>query len=307
MPQRRFELFQLRCFTAVAEELSFRRAAERLNITQPPLSRQIKLLEENINLKLLDRNNRRVKLTAAGENFYRSSIELLKNAEKAVLDARQAEHGNIGNVTLGFVPSAALQFVPLIAKNVSLELPNVNFVPVEMMGYEIIEACRSAWIDLGLTRMERPRGEIERTLVVSEPFVAAIPSSHRLAGVSELSMSDFEGQPYVSYTTDRGGFLKETVLALFSSCGVVPETKIEASQTHAVISMVNQGVGFAIVPSSAQVMAMKNITFRELNLPSQFRSDMYLITGIGKTSLLRGRVEEIIVETLSPFREPTLG
>lgn len=303
MRQGQFEYFQLRCFVAVAEELSFRRAADRLNMTQPPLSRQIKLLEERINLRLLERNNRSVRLSSAGESFYRSSLELLSKSEQAVLNARQAERGDFGNITLGFVPSAALKFVPLIAERMTTAMPNVTLTPIEMMGYEVIEAQRSGHIDLGLTRMERPRGEIERTRVVREPFVVAIPKSHRLARTDALSIDAFDGEPYISFTTDRGGFLRETVFALFSSCGIVPDTRMEASQTHTIISMVNQGIGFAIVPRSASVMRMENIVFRDVDLPRQFRSDMYLVSGTGKTSVLRERMKALISDVLSPFRE----
>ena len=109
-----FEFFQLRCFVAVAEELNFRRAAERLNMTQPPLSRQIRLLEDRVGVKLFDRTNRRVRLTSAGEDFFANAIDILQRAEHAVLTARQAERGEIGSVAMGFVPSASLEFIPRI-------------------------------------------------------------------------------------------------------------------------------------------------------------------------------------------------
>ena len=110
-----FEFFQLRCFVAVAEELNFRRAAERLNMTQPPLSRQIRQLKARVGVTLFERINRPVRLTPAGEDFFANAVEMLQRAEFAVLSARQAERGEIGTVALGFVPSAALAFVPRIA------------------------------------------------------------------------------------------------------------------------------------------------------------------------------------------------
>ncbi|MEP3345585.1 MAG: LysR substrate-binding domain-containing protein [Litoreibacter sp.] len=292
----------MRCFVAVAEELSFRRAAERMNMTQPPLSRQIKILEERVNLTLLERNNRHVRLTSAGESFYHSAIDIIQRAEHAILNARQAERGDVGNISLGFVPSAAMKFMPLIAQRMAQELPNVGLTPIEMMGYEVIESQRSGRIDLGLTRMEQPRGEIERTRAVSEPFVMAIPIGHHLATKFDLSINDFDGEPYVSYTKDRGGFLMETMGALFSSCGIVPDTKMEASQTHAVISLVNHGLGFAIVPKSAQVMQLENIVYRDVKLPKQFRSDMYLVSRSGQKSAVRDRVKDLIIDVLAEFR-----
>lgn len=292
----------MRCFVAVAEELSFRRAADRLNMTQPPLSRQIKILEERINLTLLERSNRHVRLTSAGESFYHSAVDIIQRSEHAILNARQAKRGEIGNVSVGFVPSAAMKFVPLIALRMAQSLPSVELTLIEMMGYEVIEAQRSGRIDLGLTRMERPRGEIERVRAISEPFIIAIHKSHHLAKKDNLLISDFDGEPYVSFTKDRGGYLMETLGALFSACGIVPETSIEASQTHAVISFVNHGLGFAIVPRSAEIMQLENIVFRHVELPKQFRSDMYLVSGSGHESIVCNRVKELILDVLEPFR-----
>lgn len=302
MIQGHFEYFQIRCFVAAAEELSFTRAANRLNMTQPPLSRQIRLLEERVGLTLLERSNKHVRLTSAGESFYQSSLDILQRSEQAVLTARQAERGDTGSIVLGFVPSASLIFVPVIAKAMATYLPNVSLTLNEMMGYEVIEAQRSGRIDLGLTRMERPRGEIERVRAVSEPFVVVLPKSHPLAFSDNLSISDLDGEPYISFTTDRGGYLKETLSALFSSCEILPDTKMEVSQTHTIISLVNQGLGFAIVPKSMQVMQLENIVYRDIKLPSQYRSDMYLVSRSNQVSSARDRVLSLIVNVLEKYR-----
>jgi DNA-binding transcriptional LysR family regulator len=303
MAQGQFEYFQMRCFVAVAEELSFRRAADRMNMTQPPLSRQIKILEDRVNLTLLERSNRHVRLTSAGESFYHSAVDIIQRSEHAVLNARQAERGETGTIAIGFVPSAAFKFMPLIAQRMAIEMPMVSLTPIEMMGYEVIEAQRSGRIDLGLTRMENPRGEIERIKVVSEPFVIAIPKAHRLAEKSDLSISDFDREPYIAFTKDRGGYLKETLNALFYACNIMPDTQLETSQTHAVISLVNHGLGFAVVPRSAKVIQMHDVVYREIDLPNQFRSDMYLVSRSGRSSNVRERVQTLIADVLSQFRE----
>jgi DNA-binding transcriptional LysR family regulator len=302
MPQGQFEFFQMRCFVAVAEELSFRRAADTMNMTQPPLSRQIKLLEERVNLKLLERTNRHVRLTPAGENFYQSAVDIIQRSEHAVLNARQAERGETGTIAFGFVPSAAFKFMPLIAQRMAKEMPLVALSPIEMMGYEVIEAQRSGRIDLGLTRMEKPRDEIEWTKAVSEPFVLALPKHHPLAHKPDLSISDLDGEPYISFAKDRGGYLMETVKAMFNSCNVVPETRLGASQTHAVISLVNHGLGFAIVPRSAQIIQMEDTHYREIDLPSHFRSDMFLVSRSGQNSVVSVKVKQLILDVLHPYR-----
>lgn len=303
MAQGQFEYFQMRCFVAVAEELNFRRAAARMNMTQPPLSRQIKLLEERLNLILFERSTRHVRLTSAGENFYHSAIDIIQRSEHAVLNARQAERGETGAIALGFVPSAAFRFMPLIAQRMADEMPKVVLSPIEMMGYEVIEAQRSGRIDLGLTRMETPRAEIERRRVVSEPFVAALPRAHPFASKPELVIQDFDNEPYISFTKDRGGFLKETLDALFYDVAILPDTRIEASQTHAVISLVNHGLGFALVPRSAKIIQMSDVVYREIELPMQFRSDMYLVSRPDQQSLVRERVKNLIEDVLAPYRD----
>jgi len=301
MAQGQFEFFQMRCFIAVAEALSFRRAAEQLNMTQPPLSRQIKNLEDRVNLKLFERTNRHVRLTSAGESFYQSAVDIIQRSEHAVLNARQAERGDTGSIALGFVPSAAFRFMPLIAQRMAKEMPNVAFSPIEMMGYEVFEAQRSGRIDLGLTRMEKPRSEIEWVKAVSEPFILAIPKQHPLAHKPDLSISDFNGEPYISFAKDRGGYLKETVKAMFKACNVVPDTRLGASQTHAVISLVNHGLGFAVVPQSAQVIQMENVHYRNINLPTQFRSDVFLVSRKGDNAIVNTRVKKLILDVLSQF------
>lgn len=302
MAQGQFEYFQLRCFVAVAEELSFRRAADRMNMTQPPLSRQIKLLEDRVNLRLFNRSSRQVELTSAGRSFYHSALEILQKSEQAVLKARQAERGDVGEISIGFVPSCGLRFIPQIAVRAAEIMPNVRLNPVEMMGYEIIEAQRSGRIDIGLTRMERERNEIERRRVVSEPFVAAIPRTHHLAEKQDLTIADFDGEPYVSFTADTGGFLLETMRALFLACGINPDKRISASQTHTIVSLVNHGLGFALVPKSIRIVQLEHIVYREIELPQQFRSDMYMVSKPDESSILIGRMKELVADTLRPFR-----
>lgn len=301
MASGRFEFHQLRCFVAVAEELNFRRAAERMNMTQPPLSRQIRLLEHGVGLTLLERSNRQVRLTPAGENYYDSAVDLLQRAEQSVLKARQAERGETGSIELGFVPSAALDFIPRIVIAMACELPGVTLTPTEMMSYEIVEAQASGRLDLGLTRMERPRPGIERTRAVSETFVLAVPVDHPLATAPSPKLADLDGEPFVGYSTERGGFLRETHQSLFAANGVTPEIVLEFSQTHTVLAMVNRGLGVSLVPGSSRVLKMANVRFRDIELPRQFRSDLYLVYRATRRTELQERVRRLILDTLAEF------
>lgn len=303
MAKAGFELYQLRCFVAVAEELNFRRAAERLNMTQPPLSRQIQLLEHAIGETLLERTNRAVRLTPAGESFLASAGDLLQRAQHATLMARQSARGAAGDVALGFVPSAGIEFVPRVVGAVRQALPGVTFTPAEMMSYEINESLLSGRLDMGLTRTARRHAEIENTLVVNEPFVLAVPADHPLANVPTPRLRDIDGEPFIGYSADRGGFLRELHIAIFSGEGIEPDTVLEVSQTMSVLALVNHGLGVALVPQSARAVRMANLTYREIDTPGRFRSTLYLTAGPKRRDLpLYRRVREIVVEALVPFR-----
>ncbi|WP_172292033.1 LysR substrate-binding domain-containing protein [Pseudoruegeria sp. HB172150] len=297
MGQGTFEFFQLRCFVAVAEELNFRRAAARMNMTQPPLSRQIKLLEDRIGLTLLERSNRWVRLTPAGTSFLNSASDLLERAEYAVLTARQAERGEVGTVAMGFVPSAALEFVPRIVTALKEKMPGIRFDPIEMMSYEIVEALLSGRLDLGLTRTTGRNREIESDLVVREPFVLAVPTNHRLCGPGMLDLGALDGEDLVGYSAERGGFLRETHRALFATASIVPNVVQEVSQTQTIVALVNAGVGVALVPRSSMSMQMRNVAFRPVSIPPEFASSLYLNNAPNRRTPMHARLRETILET----------
>ena len=299
MAKTTFEFFQIRCFVTVAEELNFTRAARRLNMTQPPLSRQIKLLEEGIGLTLLDRNKRTVRLTPAGAAFRSAAIDLLERAEQAVLVARQAERGEAGAVTMGFVPSAALEFVPRIVIALKRELPEVSFTPIEMMSYEISEALQSAGLDLGLTRKAGGSASIESARLVREPFVLAIPKGHALDRVGTASPEMLDGMDFIGYSSERGGYLREIHTAIFAAVGIQPKLVQEVSQTQTLISLVNTGLGFALVPRSAISMKMDQLVYRKIDLPEQFSANIYLNAARNRETALTRRVKTVIHKALS--------
>lgn len=299
MAKAPFEFFQLRCFVTVAEELNFSRAARRLNMTQPPLSRQIKLLEQGVGLTLLDRDRRTVRLTPAGTMFRSAAIDLLERSEQAILVARQAERGEAGTITLGFVPSAALDFVPRIVAALKSELPDVRFTPVEMMSYEIAESLLSGGLDLGLTRTVGASSEIESKRVVREPFVLALPRGHALDVPGPAKGVDLDGADFVGYSAERGGYLREIFTALFAAIGIRPNIVQEVSQTQTVLSLVNVGLGAALVPRSAMAMQMDQLVYRPIDLPEQFNSTIYINAARKRSSALNKRVRDLILHALS--------
>ncbi|MGO4916361.1 LysR family transcriptional regulator [Pseudogemmobacter sp. W21_MBD1_M6] len=289
-----FEINQLRYFVAVAEELSFRGAAKRLNMTQPPLSRHIAQLEYRLGVMLFDRTNRSVRLTAAGTSFLFDATDILRRAEAAKLAARQAERGEAGAIALGFVPSAAIEVLPRIVSAVARAIPGVHLTLTEMMSYEQVEGLLSGKLDLGITRLPRSNQPVRMTRIYSETFVLALPRTHPLMSLDALCVEDLHDLGMIGYSTERGGFVRDMLYGFYSSRGVVPKEIQAVSQTHSVLALVNEGLGAALVPASSQSMQMANLCYRDIELPDDLRSDLYLATGPKAPTLLQSRIIGII-------------
>ena len=199
---------------------------------------------------------------------------------------------------MGFVPSAALDFVPRIVAMLRRDMPSVRFNPVEMMSYEITEALLSGRTDLGLTRTTGRNSEIESIRVVREPFVLACPRGHRLCVEGPATIRDLDHEDFIGYSSERGGYLRDIHSALFATTGVFPHIVQEVSQTQTVLSLVNVGLGVALVPRSATAMQMQNLQFREIVIPDQFTSTLYLNSARSRGGLLHSRVRDVIFEAM---------
>lgn len=303
MPSGHIELYQLRCFEAVAKELNFRRAAEQLNMTQPPLSRQIKLLEHSIGVELFERSNRSVRLTPAGISLLSSAKDILERSEQAVLRSRQAARGAAGELRIGSVPSTAIEVLPQLIGVIQREFPDVVIEPSELMSYEIVEQLRSREIDFGLTRNVADADEISSMLVLTEDFIIAIPKSHALADEPHLSLQHLDGERFIGYSTFRGGFLNRAQQALFAVAHVKPEVVLEVAQTQTVLAMVNQGLGLALVPKSSAAQSMSNLRFRELEEGTTLKSELFLCHLNTPLSPLNQRIKELLLQQIAIINE----
>jgi DNA-binding transcriptional LysR family regulator len=271
------ELNQLRYFVAVAEELNFRRAAKRLNMTQPPLSRHIALLEHTLGTSLFDRTNRSVRLTAAGRRLLIDAADILTRTESAVLAARQAAQGLAGTIEVGFVPSACIEVVPRIARRIHDELPEVDLTLREVMTTEAVESLGVGSLDLGIIRLPRLTSGLPIEKVWSEPFLLAAPRNHPLLSKPEIHIEDLHDLDFVGFSAERGGFLAQVVFGYLNAHGVTPRVIFAVAQSHTVMSLVNEGFGVALVPRSNQHIAMPNTVLRDIGLPpDELHSDLYL-------------------------------
>lgn len=291
-----FELNQLRCFVVVARELNFRRAAEYLHMTQPPLSRQIQLLENDLKVKLLERSSRSVRLTAAGRSFFIEAQDILKRAEEASLSARQAAAGERGSISIGFIPFTAFGIMPKLLNAIIGNMPGVSLLLHEMMTIDQLEALIAGRTDLGLVRRPREEERVELRCILREGFVLAAPKQHPLANKEELRLADLDGQPFVMYSPADGWPTYEVLAPLFTYGKVRPKFTQYIGQTHTMLAMVGAGVGCALVPQSSTVISLPNLVYRNIDLPEAAKLEVYLAWRRGDESPLISSVRKIIIE-----------
>jgi DNA-binding transcriptional LysR family regulator len=272
-----FDLNQLRCFVTVAEELHFGRAAARLNMTQPPLSRQIQVLEHIVDAPLLERTSRSVRLTPAGRSFLPEARRILKLAESASQVARRIAMGKTGSLKLGYTAAAAYGYLPELIAACRARLPEVDFSLKEMVSGDQLEALTSGQIDAGLLRPPIGRPELATRRVLAEPLLAAIPRKHPLASAATLSIKDFDGQPFVMYSPYESRYFHDLLVALFTQADILPRYVQHLGQIHSILAMVRAGLGAAIVPAAAASLRIADVKLRPLKLRSPTPVELFLV------------------------------
>ncbi|MFC0409783.1 LysR substrate-binding domain-containing protein [Roseomonas elaeocarpi] len=261
-----FELNQLRCFVAVAEELHFGRAAMRLHMTQPPLSRQVQLLEGALGVQLLERNSRSVRLTPVGRTFLSEARRLLQMAEGAAVAVRRAARGEAGSVTIGFTAGTSFGFLPRFVSAVRHALPGIDLALHEMMTREQVEGLASHRIDLGFARPPFDSRGVATLGVWRESLLLAVPEAHPFAaGEGAFPLAALTGQDLVMYSPTEGQYFHGLVSDLLRRAGALPHYVQHISQIHTILPLVSAGLGLAIVPESARRLGMPGIRYRVLD------------------------------------------
>lgn len=261
------ELRHLRYFVAVAEELHFGRAAARLNIAQPPLSQQIRRLEEMLQVPLFRRTRRRVELTDAGRAFLEGAREALRQVEAAVHRARRADAGEIGHLALGFVGSAAVSVLPDLVRRLRSRFPGVKLALVEQTTAQQVEALLAGRLQAGLVRPPLVARGLEVRTVAREPLVVALPAGHPLAAGRDVPLPSLAGEPFVLFPREQGPGLHDLVLAACAEAGFSPAVVQEATQMQTIVGLVAAGLGVALVPGSVRRYRQRGVVFRPLRGP----------------------------------------
>lgn len=258
-------------FLAVAETLSFRRAAERLNMAQPPLTAAIRQMERDLGVRLIERGNRVTGLTAAGQVLQKEAGRTMLQAERAMLLTRRAGAGMLGSLRLGFLASATRHILPPLLARFRNSYPDVVLTLAELPTARQVSALLEDRQDVGLIALPLPPGtetRITTRILLHSRFVAAIPSTHALAGDDRpLELTMLAAEPWVLFPPSEGPGLASTILGACARAGFSPQVVQQAIQMETIIGLVAAGIGVSLVPERSLGASHPGVVFRPLAGP----------------------------------------
>ncbi|GGH07972.1 LysR family transcriptional regulator [Silvibacterium dinghuense] len=252
------ELRHLRYFVAVAEELHFGRAAQRLHIAQPPLSQQIRRLEEMLGCTLFLRTSREVRLTAAGEELLERSRQTLRKIGDDCTAALRIGRGEAGVLRVGFIGSGMLTALPRMLGRYRRLYPEVDLQLREFSTSGLVQELRNGTVDVGFLRDAGPVEELHIEPVFTEPFVAAVAKRHRLAEQKSISPRSLRDEPFVLFSRSYGDVAWRRTVALCEAHGYLPNVVQEAPQWLTILSLVGAGLGVTIAPACVERLRVAN-------------------------------------------------
>lgn len=243
------ELRHLRYFVTVAEELHFGRAAERLHLSQPPLSQQIRRLESILGYPLFERTSRSVSLTPAGSVYLERARRTLANVARDLAETRSVARGEVGSLHVGFVGSGMLAHLPAIFRRFRESHSRVTLHLHESFTARVIEGLENGTLDAGILRDADAAPGMTITSLMTEPFVAVLPIAHKLARQKSISPASLRDEPFVYYPRSAGARAFEKPLAIFEAHGFRPQIVQEASHWLTILRLVSAGLGVSVAPA----------------------------------------------------------
>ncbi|HBP31898.1 MAG: LysR family transcriptional regulator [Advenella sp.] len=261
------ELRQIRYFQCVARELSFTKAARILHIAQPPLSRQIKMLEEELGVAVFERLGRGIALTDAGRYFLDQTEKMTQRLQETVNATRRIGKNDRIWFGVGFVPSTLYGHMPALIRQLRQLNTLVEIGLVEMTTLQQFEALKSGRIDIGVGRILLKDDEIERLVLTDEPLVVALPITHRLADNASVRLADIVDEPLILYPAKPRPSYADHVLNLFRQKGYSPQVIQEVNELQTAIGLVTATIGIAIVPESVRRLHRDDVVYVNLDEP----------------------------------------
>lgn len=261
------ELRHLRYFQAVAQELNITRAAERLHMAQPPLSRQMRQLEDELGVALFDRSRRTLRLTEAGRFFLEQSLQLSARLEELVAGTRRLGASGQRWFSVGFVPSTLYGFVPDLIRELRLGQDDVQVGLAEMTTMQQVQALKDGRIDIGVGRIVIDDPAVLQRVAMTEPLVAAVPVASPLAQRASLSVEDVAAAPFLLYPARPRPSYADHVAGLFRAAGHGLNVVHEANELQTALGLVAAGLGLTLVPASAQRLHRADVAYVPLDAP----------------------------------------
>jgi DNA-binding transcriptional LysR family regulator len=281
------ELRHLRYFTAVVESKGYREASRRLHIAQPSISEAVSDLEDELGLKLFSRAHRNARVTPEGEIFYEDAVRILQQVETAILTAKRAAEGKVGRLSIGFIGSATLSFLPDLIRRYKLEYPNVKLALHDLYPAELDKACDRGEIDIAITRtlsLERSKNRQSRVLL-RDPLVAVVPRSRKLKLKSKkIRLADLAKERFILFHRQGAPGVFDTIVGACRSQGFSPQVENEPNSMQTILSLVEADEGVAIVPASISNLRSNGVQF--VRLVPDLHLDLIVAWSRGETSVI---------------------
>jgi DNA-binding transcriptional LysR family regulator len=279
------ELRHLRYFTAVVECKGYREASRRLHVAQPSISQAVSDLEDELGLKLFSRTGRSARLRPEGEIFYADAVRILQQAETAILTAKRAAQGQVGRLSIGFIGSATLSFLPDLVRRYKLEYPDVKLALHDLYPVELDKACDRGEIDIAITRtlsLERSKNRQSRVLL-RDPLVAALPRSRKLKSKT-IRLADLANEPFILFHRQGAPGVFDTIVGACRSQGFSPRVENEPNSMQTILSLVEAEEGVAIVPASTSNLRSNGVQF--VRLAPDLYLDLIVAWQLGEPSVV---------------------
>lgn len=254
----------LNSFICVAEELHFGRAAQRLHIAQPALSRQIKMLEERLGVLLFERTQRNVSLTPAGDLFLKRAYGITDDIARAAADALRASRGETGRLAIGFIHSSTYSVTPAILDTFHSRYPDVELDLHELTIWDQLRALQDNVIDVGILRPTVNDSKLGSYVFRDEHFVIVVPESHQFSKRERVSLNEVSGEEFVIFSQRNSPLFHSRIIRMCEVAGFVPMVRQQAIQIHTVLGLVRARMGIAIVPEVARNLHMPGLSFLEI-------------------------------------------
>lgn len=263
------DLRHLRYFVTVANERGFTRAAEKLHVAQPPLSRAIQQLEDEMGTRLIDREQRPLRLTQAGELLLEQATQILRRVEDLRVVMGRASRPTAARFTIGFAASTMYAALPDLIRRFRALTPGLDLQLVEMVSVQQIDALKDKRIDVGFSRLRCDDPQVRRDLLREERLVVALPLDHALSRTEgPLGLAAIAGEPLIVYPGTPRPSYADQVISLFRDHGFEPRIAYEARELQTAVGLVAAEVGLCVVPTSVQRLRRDDVVYRPLDDPA---------------------------------------